>query len=131
MRNDIADNVRVSHDVEVETPTPVHPGLPEILGFIVFLGLKGRMTEIQHKEPNLLEEGLAHAGRRIFQGLLSARKIINPHRERLAVFATALFLRLACIEAIISSAVLNGPYLRPFLRSSFDSARRPSIARRC
>lgn len=50
MWGDIDQLVRVALDPEIEAPPLIHPRLPEVTGFIVFLGAQGRMAEILEKE---------------------------------------------------------------------------------
>src|SRR5260370_32378196 len=124
MRNDVADYAGVTNNVEVETPLAVHPGLPDILGFVVLLGAEGWMIKTLGEELDLFEESLTRFWWRFFQGRQRTRQVVDLHRERLAFLAAALFLSSDFMEAIISSAVLNGPKVRTFLRSSSDSANR-------
>src|SRR5216684_1284123 len=87
--------------------------------------------EVSLQKFDLLEKRLADFSRGVFQGFLSTGEVINLHRERLVFLATALFLRCAFMWAIISSALLKGPKLRPALKSASDSSRRASMIRRC
>ena len=50
MRNDVADDIGVADDIEVEPPVPINPRLPDILGFIVLLGIEGGMAKIRRPE---------------------------------------------------------------------------------
>jgi hypothetical protein len=46
MRNDVGDDVGVANYAEVEAPVLVDSGLSFIFGFVVLLGVKGRMAEV-------------------------------------------------------------------------------------
>ena len=90
MRNDVADDLGVSHDTEIEAPVLVDASLPAVPCFVVLLGVKRRVLEVAGKERHLLEERLAHIGRGVFQGLHCAGKVVNVHRARLVFLAAAL-----------------------------------------
>ena len=55
MRNDVADDIGVADDIEVEPPVPINPRLPDILGFIVLLGIEGGMAKILLQRTEVTE----------------------------------------------------------------------------
>jgi len=46
MRNDREEGAGVFFDHEVEPVVVIHPGLPDILGFVIFLGSERGMAKI-------------------------------------------------------------------------------------
>lgn len=56
---------------EVEAPTTVHTGLPEIQRLVILFGPQRRMIEVFEKKPDLLVESFPHLRRR---GSLRAQK---------------------------------------------------------
>jgi len=63
-------SIGVVHDLEVESRVVIHACLPDVEGFVVFLGSEGRMVEVPDEEPELFAEGLTYGGR----GILTARR---------------------------------------------------------
>lgn len=68
MRYNVADDVGVAFNVEIEAPTLIDAGLPEVLSLIVFLGVQRRMIEVLQKEPELFIECTANRRGRVLQG---------------------------------------------------------------
>ena len=89
MGNDIADDVGVAHDVEIEPLVLVDASLPAVPCFVVLLGVKRRVVEVAGKKCDLLKERLAHVGWGIFQGFERTGKVVNL-RERLVFLTAAL-----------------------------------------
>src|SRR5579872_3660961 len=88
------------------------------------------MPEVLFEKLYLLEKRLANVrgeGRKSFVSLVG---IVDLHRERFARLAEALFARRPFMSAIISSAVLKGPRVRPALTSASPLANRASMMRR-
>src|ERR1700730_13867219 len=132
MSDDIEDNARIVYDDEVESPVLVDASLPEVLGFIILLGAQRRVLKILRKQPHLLQKCLLRVWRGSFKCDNNPRVVVvNLHRARVFVFLLLAFLRSLFNEAIISSAVLNGPAVWPRFTSSNDFARRASMMRRC
>jgi len=44
--DELIDAVRIINNREIKSPALVYPRLPPVVGFIVFLGVKGRMMKI-------------------------------------------------------------------------------------
>ena len=86
MRNNVPDDIGIIDDIKVESPIPVHPCLPAIKGFVVFLGSERRVTKIALEELHLFEECLLHREESLPERLLRSRQIVDFHRRRL-VFA--------------------------------------------
>src|SRR6266853_3369507 len=133
MRNDIADNVCVANDIEIETPATVHPRLPQIIGFVVFLRVKRGVVQGLNQESYLFVECLADGCGRCHIAPHSHRREATVH---CALRLTFFFLPLARFtapwrKAIIASCVSKGPKVRPFLRSSLDSASLALTILRC
>ena len=63
MRNNAADHMNVTGDVEVEAPIVIDACLPKVLGFVVLLGMQRRVPQIAGKEVDLFDESLLHHGR--------------------------------------------------------------------
>ena len=40
VRDDVPDDVGIAVNGEVKAPIPIYPGLPDVLGLIVFLGVQ-------------------------------------------------------------------------------------------
>ena len=64
MRADRFENVGIALNAEVETPAPVHTGLPEAASLVVLLGAKARVPEIADELAELLAECPLDVGRR-------------------------------------------------------------------
>lgn len=62
MRHDVNEVVDIAFYGEVETPASVNPGLPDSSSLIVFLDLKGWVTEISNQEGNLFVKGFLDTG---------------------------------------------------------------------
>src|ERR1035437_5776927 len=119
--------VGVAADFEVEPPALRDAGLPAVSGLIVFFGPQRRVPEIPRQHFYLLEESFFYRLRGRFQGLDDGIAVFNIHRERFGFLAEAFFFSWLCMWAIISSAVLKGPWNGPFSALS----RRASMMRRC
>ena len=63
MRRDGFENVSVALDAEIEPPPSVGPGLPEVAGLVVFLGVQAWMTEIAQQVRELLSKRSLHLRR--------------------------------------------------------------------
>ena len=127
---DSGDDVCVTFNLEIETPGLVDPSLPKVLGFVVLLGHQGGVPEVLLQSLYLLEKSLAHFGRSIIEDCHGTGEIVDFHRECLS-FLAALFLSSLFIWAIISSAELKGPAVRPALMSARSSANRALRILRC
>ena len=55
-RDDVGDGIPVVCDGEVKPPIAVHTCLPDISGFIKFLGVQGRMLEVVSKKRSCLSK---------------------------------------------------------------------------
>ena len=53
MSNDVAQDIGIAADREIEPPAPVDPSLPDIAGFIVFLSAKRRVSKIFYEQSGL------------------------------------------------------------------------------
>ena len=95
MRDDVTDEVCIPHNVEVKTPVLVDAACQWLDVSSYFLACNEGVLQILLKESGLFEEALAHMSRGIFQSFESTGKVVNLHRERLALFAAALFLSCA------------------------------------
>jgi hypothetical protein len=51
--HDILNHADIVLDCEIKAPIVIHSGLPNILGFIVFLGVQRWMLKIACKKANL------------------------------------------------------------------------------
>lgn len=94
------ENIGVSFNTEVKTPTTIDPGLPAVL--VVFLSTEGRVAEILEKKTGLFLKSPLDVGR---SGLVTAAKplrVQEPHRE-------ALVLPFLWRERTISFTDRNGP----------------------
>ena len=60
VRDELEDVVRVANDLEVEPPALVDPRLPAIIGFVVLLGVEGRVVQVLNQEIDLFEKRLAN-----------------------------------------------------------------------
>ena len=60
MGDDVEDNIGVAFDREIESPTPIHSGLPDVLAFVVLLGVQGRVVEVLNQKTSLLQEGFLY-----------------------------------------------------------------------
>jgi hypothetical protein len=69
---EVLQPVGAVHDLEVEAPIVVHASLPDVAGFVVFLGSEGGMMEILGEKPELFAEGLTDGGRGILEGVKHA-----------------------------------------------------------
>src|SRR5439155_16589693 len=49
MRHDIVQPIFISFNAEVEAPILIHPRLPNVIGFIVFLGSQRGMLQVLHQ----------------------------------------------------------------------------------
>src|ERR1019366_7200004 len=129
---EIFQSVGVVHDLEVESPVVIHAGLPDVAGFVVFLGSEGRMVEVLGEEAKLFAEGLTYGGRGILQRVEHAVGKVDPHRTvGLRFLARARRRRLASSDAIASAAVLKGPSDLPAAYSFSLWAMPRSMAFRC
>ena len=59
---EVLQPVGVVHDLEVEAPIVVHASLPDVAGFVVFLGSEGGMVEILGENRSCLRKALRTAG---------------------------------------------------------------------
>src|SRR5260370_30566729 len=90
------------------------------------------MMKILSEKPDLFEKRLPDVRGSYGQRSKKPRVvIIDLHRERGLAFLVAEFFRPRFNEAIISSAVLNGPAVLPRFTSSRAFLRRASMIRRC
>jgi len=80
MRDELEQVVRPSADLEVQSPSPIDPGLPDSLLGINYLGPEGGMADILGQE----QEGLLHSLFDLWRGFLIASlemlRPSNPHR---------------------------------------------------
>ena len=83
-----------------------------------FLAFQRRMSEIEFEEFDLLEKRFAHLRRGVLQRIQCSGQVVNLHRECLDFLEAPFFFSSVFIEAIISSALLNGPKVRPCLIES-------------
>src|ERR1700690_259598 len=120
MRGDRHDDVRVVLCQEKEAPVAVDARLPEVAGFVVFLGAQRGMIEVLRQQPNLLLEGLLDCERRAPVIPLGAPRMCPGHGGQDALRTVEPLRPLR--ESIISSTVPNGPRTRPFRTSSRPSA---------
>src|SRR3989442_1524012 len=85
--DELVDNVGVAGNRKVEAPVLVDAGLPEVLRFVVLLGVKRGVFEIVFEEANLLEEGFSHCLGRFIKRLAGSSGVTDFHRpaERLVL----------------------------------------------
>ena len=62
MGDDVQNEVGVTGDDEIEAPSAIHAGLPDVAGLIVFLGAERRVAEVLHQQFNLFIERLLNGG---------------------------------------------------------------------
>src|SRR5688572_13409312 len=110
---DIYNDNHAFNDSEVEAPLAIHASLPFVFSLVVLLGVQARMEQVPLQKFHFLPECLSYCGRGILYGIQRRLGIVDPHRERLVFLAAALFFSSTFMEAIISSAVSKGPYVRP------------------
>jgi hypothetical protein len=103
--------VRVTHDLEIETPVIVYASLPQVTSVIVPFFAKGWVVKIAGKKSKLFTKGPSNSGRSIFQRIEHPVGKVDFHRLAYVRFFAAACLRrkLALIDAIASAAVSNGP----------------------
>src|ERR1022692_5005450 len=117
MRHDPNDGVFIAFDFEVKSPAPIHASLPEIAGSLQFFGPQWRMPLILKKELQLFPECFADGRRKRGVILVRSFREANIHRsERHRRFAS--FFARASSATIASLAVLYGPWVLPFFKSS-------------
>ena len=92
MRNKFEDAIGITDYREVESPRAVGARLPDILGFVVFLCMKRRMSEIITQQSRLFEERASNGFWRSAQRFGNRHTVLDPHRRGLAVFLVAGFL---------------------------------------
>src|SRR3982751_5900912 len=113
MGHDVMQDVGVAFDGEVEAPIAANPGLPEIAGFVVFLGAQRGVSQIVEKEFYLLGKcplDIVRCFRVKAQEVRRARQFhVRGRLDCLARSFALSFLR----SAVNSSAVSKGPTLRP------------------
>ena len=66
--NNVADNVSVARNVEIEAPVLIDAGLPQVLSFTIFLGVQRRVIEVVQQEPELFIECAADGRGCVLQG---------------------------------------------------------------
>jgi hypothetical protein len=116
MSHDVVQSVFISFNAEIESPIFVHSALPNVIGFIVFLGSERRMLKVFQEKARLLRKGFLHRGGSTLEGFLKALRIGEFHfLER--------FLVLPFKDAIMSPTEPKGPRPRPALKSARLSAR--------
>src|ERR1039458_2320461 len=89
MRNELEDAIGVIDNQEIESPVPIHPGLPEIACLIILLRAQRRVPKILFKKLCLLEKSLSQRCRSVLQSVGDRFGVFNLHRERLLVFLVA------------------------------------------
>ncbi len=62
MRADGEELVGVAFDAEVEAPGASYAGLPDVVGFVVLLGPKRRVTEVAQEQCDLFLKARCIAG---------------------------------------------------------------------
>ena len=62
MRNDVENNRGVALDSKVESPISVHPGLPFIICFAIFLGVQGWVVQVGEKKCRLFVKYRSDSG---------------------------------------------------------------------
>src|SRR5437588_8226530 len=63
MRLNAVNSVDIVLNSEIESPVAVDPCLPEVMPFIVLLGLERRVTQIPFQECQLFVEGISNLSR--------------------------------------------------------------------
>src|SRR5712691_4014725 len=101
--------IGVTFDLEVEAPRTGHPGLPEVSGLIIFLGVEGGVTEIFQQQQGLLVKGLLDSKRRLHITAREVRSGSQPHCPMRLFFLARSLPASLWSEAINSSCVANGP----------------------
>jgi len=129
MRDDLHDYVIVTHDVKVKSPVAVNSCLLQIARPAVFLHSKAWLPHIHQQKVNLLQEGLLHRFRSIRE---RPRRCVRVLDTLLQGFGLVRGLRATSRMDFASAALAeNGPWTRPFLRSSRPSAKSASMALLC
>ena len=67
VRDDVADDAGVTHDIEIEPPVSVNPSLPEIQRRIILLGAQRGMPKITFQQFDLLKKCLLNLRRSVTQ----------------------------------------------------------------
>jgi hypothetical protein len=67
---DLFHAIGVAHDLKIKSPRIIHASLPQVAGFIVFLGVERRMMQILKQELRLLSERLLNSFNRMLKKIL-------------------------------------------------------------
>src|ERR1039458_3534904 len=101
--NDGKDDVFVTFDVEIETPSSCHSGLPYVLSLTVFFGLQGRMPKVDKQKAKLLCESLADVHREVGIIFVGSFGEAEPHLP--GFFFMGRWVR--ALSALIAAAALS------------------------
>ena len=71
---DFLQAVNIVFNLEVEPPGTGDAGLPEVLRFVVLLGVKGRVTDVFEQQQRLLVKGLLDFERSLLVTPLEVRE---------------------------------------------------------
>ncbi len=81
MRDHILDPVGIVDDGEVKSPISVYPGLPDVLGGVIFLCPKGRVVQVFEQKAELFGKRRSHGSGRVLQRIDRTIGKYNFHRS--------------------------------------------------
>ena len=109
MWNDIRHDADIALDDEIKAPIPIDPGLPDIIGFVIFLGVQRRVLEIANEISDLLEKRFVNWGRKDAKSSQRTLRIIDLHRAGLDLAGRRSRPISRSIDAAISLTESKGP----------------------
>ncbi|MGA2595105.1 MAG: hypothetical protein ABSH32_34855, partial [Bryobacteraceae bacterium] len=96
--------VGIANDLEVEAPPFGHSGLPDVLAFVVFIGVERWMVEVLPEEECLLVKCAPDfSGRLVIAPQEMRRKVEMPHLGARLVFLARSLADSRCSAAINAS----------------------------
>ena len=109
MRTKIDDQIKFLMNLEPESPITVDPSLPQIISFIIFLGMKTWVPEVSGQRIHLFDEHLLNLLRSFRQRHQGALRELDVHGFFFRVLALKPGVFMAFKKRAISSPFLNGP----------------------
>ena len=77
--DDIQEDVSIPLNAEVKAPASSHPSLPDVAGFVIFLGSKRRVAEVLEEETCFAVHRPLDLGRSVGVALQEAVSPADPH----------------------------------------------------
>ena len=100
MRHDIDEVVGIAVDAKIETPPAIHARLPDIIGFIVFLGTQRRMAEVVDEQGDPPIKGLLNLTWRALIAAAKAFGVVEVHECIMRIWRAWCFFSMSLDAAM-------------------------------